>query len=372
MDTTKAQQIALDDALVAPANHLKIRKCNHRLSSTLKSNKPTLQIYGAILPDVLTNQEMLDSKAYKEYYAVASRAKPPKSKTKYKKKADELVTSSKSKIAPASKGSILKSLQQSWLPREARKIFTCLTQVAQVMDLTRSKVPDEQQQKVTGINEGAGVRLEVLDVPKYALDCNEESWTFSQDEDDADEETYVNDDSEETESDNNGDNLTHPNLSTYKADDKEEEEEKAEDDDEVSSDHRVYTPPDHQLTDEDENQEGDDVVKEGKEEQEEEEEEELYGDLNINLHKSDVEMTDAQQENVQTNQVMKDTHFDQCVSTLEIELSEFRQTNQFAKAISSILGIVDNYLASKMKEAVDVAVQLQTNKLKEEAQAENQ
>ncbi|GJR66354.1 hypothetical protein Tco_0012419 [Tanacetum coccineum] len=53
-------------------------------------------------------------------------------------------------------------------------------------------------------------------------------------------------------------------------------------------------------------------------------------------------------------------------------MSEFRQTSQFAEAISSIPGIVDNYLASKIKEAVDVAVQLQTNKLREEAQAENQ
>ncbi|GJW81578.1 hypothetical protein Tco_0145553 [Tanacetum coccineum] len=44
MDTTKAQQIALDDALVTLANRLKIGKCNHRLSSTLKSNEPTLQV----------------------------------------------------------------------------------------------------------------------------------------------------------------------------------------------------------------------------------------------------------------------------------------------------------------------------------------
>ncbi|GKE53481.1 hypothetical protein Tco_1488637 [Tanacetum coccineum] len=44
MDTTKAQQIALDDALVAPANRLTVGKCNQRLSSTLKSNEPTLQV----------------------------------------------------------------------------------------------------------------------------------------------------------------------------------------------------------------------------------------------------------------------------------------------------------------------------------------
>nr|GEZ80063.1 hypothetical protein [Tanacetum cinerariifolium] len=113
-----------------------------------------------------------------------------------------------------------------------------------------------------------------------------------QDEDDADEETDVNDDSEETKSDNDGDNLTHPNLSTYKADDKKEEEEEKENDEEMSSDKRVSTPPEYELT---------------KEEEEENKE-----------------------------------------------------------------GIVDNYLASKMKEVVDVAFQQQTTKLREEAQDESQ
>ncbi|GJT46758.1 hypothetical protein Tco_0955473 [Tanacetum coccineum] len=64
--------------------------------------------------------------------------------------------------------------------------------------------------------------------------------------------------------------------------------------------------------------------------------------------------------------------FDQRVSTLESKMSEFKQTSQFAEAVSSIPGIVDTYPASKMKEAVYVVVQLQTNKLREEAQAENQ
>ncbi|GKC23461.1 hypothetical protein Tco_1025611, partial [Tanacetum coccineum] len=49
--------------------------------------------------------------------------------------------------------------------------------------------------------------------------------------------------------------------------------------------------------------------------------------------------------------------FDQRVSALESEMSVFKQTNQFAEAVSSISGIIDSYLASKMKEAVDVAVQ---------------
>ncbi|GKB01914.1 hypothetical protein Tco_0829958, partial [Tanacetum coccineum] len=50
--------------------------------------------------------------------------------------------------------------------------------------------------------------------------------------------------------------------------------------------------------------------------------------------------------------------FDQKVSALETKMSEFNQTSQFTEAVSSIPGIVDQYLASKMKEAVDVAVRL--------------
>nr|GEW37162.1 hypothetical protein [Tanacetum cinerariifolium] len=304
-------------------------------------------IYSAILLYVLTNQEMLDSKAYKEYYAIASGAEHPKAKTKYKKKPDEPVTSSKSKTALTFKGYRLKSSakvvkttkkkQPDMMPKS--KGLAVLSEVAlskaeQIKLATKRSKKDFYMSQASGSGDGVDIRSKVPG--------EQQQKTFSQDEDDGDEEIDVNDDSEETESDNNGDDLTHLNLPTYKPDDEEEEEEKPDnkeeeeekaddDDDEVSSDHRMYTSPDHKLTDEEENQEGDEEVKEGKDEQAEEE---LYGDLNINLQRSDAEMTD--------------------VSALETKMSEFRQTNQFAEAISLILGIVDNYLASKMKDAVDV------------------
>ncbi|GKE80851.1 hypothetical protein Tco_1550851, partial [Tanacetum coccineum] len=111
----------------------------------------------------------------------------------------------------------------------------------------------------------------------------------------------MNDDSEETEFDDDGDDLTHPNLSTYKADDEEEKEEKA-DDEEMSSDQRVSTPPEYELTEEEEeNKEGDDKDNEG--DQEQDKEDDLYRDVNINLESSDAEMTNAQ-----ANQDMDDTH----------------------------------------------------------------
>ncbi|GKC73079.1 hypothetical protein Tco_1118962 [Tanacetum coccineum] len=64
--------------------------------------------------------------------------------------------------------------------------------------------------------------------------------------------------------------------------------------------------------------------------------------------------------------------FNQRVTALESNLSKLKQSNPFAETISSIPGIVNEYIGSKMKEVVDVAIQLKSNKLREEAQAENQ
>ncbi|GKB53776.1 hypothetical protein Tco_0904529, partial [Tanacetum coccineum] len=64
--------------------------------------------------------------------------------------------------------------------------------------------------------------------------------------------------------------------------------------------------------------------------------------------------------------------FDHRLKTLETNFSEFKQINQFATAVSSIPGIVDLYLANRMNDAVKTTVQLQSKRLREEAQAENQ
>ncbi|GJV14798.1 hypothetical protein Tco_1360121 [Tanacetum coccineum] len=64
--------------------------------------------------------------------------------------------------------------------------------------------------------------------------------------------------------------------------------------------------------------------------------------------------------------------FDNRLKALEDNFSELRQTNQYAEALSSIPGIVDHYLANKMQEAVDVAVQLKYDRIREESHTENQ
>ncbi|GKF57942.1 hypothetical protein Tco_0171479, partial [Tanacetum coccineum] len=63
--------------------------------------------------------------------------------------------------------------------------------------------------------------------------------------------------------------------------------------------------------------------------------------------------------------------FNHKLKTLEADFFEFKQTNQFAEAVSSIPGIIDVYLANKMHEAVKTIVQLKSKRLRDEAQAEN-
>nr|GFD00088.1 hypothetical protein [Tanacetum cinerariifolium] len=50
--------------------------------------------------------------------------------------------------------------------------------------------------------------------------------------------------------------------------------------------------------------------------------------------------------------------FNHCLKTLEANFFEFMQTNQFAEAVSSILGIVDRYIDHRMNEAVKVVVHI--------------
>ncbi|GKA67587.1 hypothetical protein Tco_0767504, partial [Tanacetum coccineum] len=64
--------------------------------------------------------------------------------------------------------------------------------------------------------------------------------------------------------------------------------------------------------------------------------------------------------------------FDHRLKTLEDNFSELRQTNQYAEALSSIPSTVEQYLANKMQEAVDVAVQLKYERIREESTTANQ
>nr|GFA53953.1 hypothetical protein [Tanacetum cinerariifolium] len=63
--------------------------------------------------------------------------------------------------------------------------------------------------------------------------------------------------------------------------------------------------------------------------------------------------------------------FNEILKSLEASFSEYRQTNLFAEVFSNISGIVHQYMNQQIHEAVRVAVQIQTDRLHDSYQREN-
>nr|GEX81076.1 hypothetical protein [Tanacetum cinerariifolium] len=59
------------------------------------------------------------------------------------------------------------------------------------------------------------------------------------------------------------------------------------------------------------------------------------------------------------------------VKSLEVNFSEFMRTNKSTEAVSNILGIVHQYMHQEMMEAIREAVQIQTDRLQDSIQREN-
>nr|GEZ29131.1 hypothetical protein [Tanacetum cinerariifolium] len=339
---------------------------------------PRRNKFDAMLPIELTNADIRNSDAYKEYYAVATGATPPKTKASVRKTKSSFDTT----ITPppiAAVGPRLSILAKGKQPA------------------TTSKAK----------NEGTGTIPGVFDVPIEESD-EEISWKSSDDDDD--EEGDDDDDQEEGNKDDD------------------DQEEKDDDDDQEEGSN------DKQACDEEGNGEENLRMNVGREEgqDEEDEEDKLYRDVNINLGRG-VQMAD-----VHTTQEFEDLHVTltsvnpdgqqqssyvssqfvtsmlnptpdagiesifettsqmdvqtptlvapllvsaptltpstiaTITTTLEANFSEFMQTNQFARAVSSIPEIVQRYMDQQMNEAVKVAVQIQSDRLCDETQAKNE
>ncbi|GJU84624.1 hypothetical protein Tco_1292170 [Tanacetum coccineum] len=158
------------------------------------------QLYCAILPDELTNEAVKDSESYKEYYAIASGAEPPKTKASVKKKQ----TSAKA-------------------AKTAKKKQLAKTSKAKGLTVLYEKSNDEEDDDEVGMNEDD--------------EDNDDDGDDADDQDDDDQENDgQNDkdqDDEHTYSDNDGDDFVHPKFSTHDEENKEED----------SFYPRVQTPP---------------------------------------------------------------------------------------------------------------------------------
>ncbi|GKD24134.1 hypothetical protein Tco_1225837 [Tanacetum coccineum] len=139
------------------------------------SKNEDTQLYGAILPNELTNEAIKDSESYKEYYAIASGAKPPKTKSSVKKK-----QARSDKALKAPQGKRLKATakvtkpSKKKLPTQGLETLSevALTEEEQMIIVTKRTLTQFHSSHANGSgeNEGIGIKPGVHDVPKYGSD----------------------------------------------------------------------------------------------------------------------------------------------------------------------------------------------------------
>nr|GEU39089.1 hypothetical protein [Tanacetum cinerariifolium] len=300
----------------------------------LVSRHQNTQQFDAMLPVKLTNADIRNSEAYKEYYAVATGATPPKTKASVQK----TKSSSDTTVTPpptAAAGTRLFTSTKGKQPAKAYKAksLTALSEVA-MTEAKQFKLATKKSLQQTHISQASGLGAD--------------EGTGEDDDDNVDEGSDDQDDDDDRE----------------EGDDDDDQEEGNDDDQDYDEEGEEFIHP---------REEGQD---------EEDDEDELYRDVNINLEGRDVQMAD-----VHTTQEYEDScdpnsvaplplsaptppttasstllqdlpnfgslfGFDHQLKTLEANFSEFMQTNQFVRAVSSIPEIVQRYMDQQMNEAV--------------------
>nr|GEY28156.1 hypothetical protein [Tanacetum cinerariifolium] len=322
--------------------------------SILRRNK-----YGAILPIELTNEAIRNSKSYKEYRAIASGAKPPKTKERIRKNmtkthisyangsgADEGTDNDKhSHMMNVDGGEmddeganeedeaneLYRDVNISLVGRDIQMEDVQTTQVIEdtYVTLTRvnPEVSDCLKHKFYGdfITESTNSKAykeyyacatgEASPKPKASAKKKKASSESDKDNDDNnDEEEPAKNDDKDTESGKGGDEVS---KSEREGDDEETRQEEEESFDPI--------PRTLEGSEDESNNEEDQESRLSEEAriQEEEEADELYP-----------------------------FRFDERLRSLETTFSEYRQTNLFVDVVSAILGIVQQYMTQQMAKAV--------------------
>nr|GEV05032.1 hypothetical protein [Tanacetum cinerariifolium] len=313
----------------------------------LVSRHQNTQQFGALLPIELTNDEIVNSNAYKEHYAVATGEAAPKPKASVRRTKSGSDTSMTAPTAAASLRLTASAKGKQTAKASKAKSLSALSKVTMIEAQHLKLVTKQSRQQMhisqassSGADEGTGSIPWVPDVPTD--ESKEELLWNSTDDEGADEEGKDGDDDEEDEGDDgkegNGD--------------KDDDGKEGDDDDQ-----EVVKNDDKNDAEESRD---DDKEGEGDEQEYEEEEDELYRDVNIN-----------QGRGLQATLEVEDTHVALTPVKPDENFSEVMPTNQFAGAVSAILGIVQQYMDQRMNKAVKVAVQIQSDQLCDEAQKEN-
>nr|GEZ65658.1 hypothetical protein [Tanacetum cinerariifolium] len=272
--------------------------------STIKvvSRHQNTQQYGVMLPIELTNDEIRNTKAYKEYYACATGEAAPKPKASARRKrngSDISITPPTTTVAvaprltDAAKG---KQPAKAKSPSDPSEVARTEAQQLKIV-LKRSRQQTHiSQLGGSGTDEGTGSKPRVLDVPSD--DSKEKiSWNSSDDEDvdaqekdrdddEGDEKDESDDEEEDDDDDKDGDERDDDDEEEIAKIDEQDDTKRGGDDDEETSKEESFDPIPRTPKDseDDGNSEEDQGLRISEEERlnEEEEADELYRDVNIN------------------------------------------------------------------------------------------
>ncbi|GJS65973.1 reverse transcriptase domain-containing protein [Tanacetum coccineum] len=233
------------------------------------SKNEDVQVYRALIPTVMTNQEMLSFESFQTYYAIATGAAPPK--TKKQRRADSFKSSVETltRKSPRIKRSAIVS------PAKSKKN-------APLKEALRRSRKDVHMYQASGsgagTDKGIGTIQGVPDVPDVDSKSEAESWGDSNDEDDVDIDKSDNESTDDDNNDGNDDDDDDGNDNDDEGNDDADDKDKQKDEEEEKVNINV--------SDLDDDEEKDD--------EEEDDYELLYRDVNVNLHR-DVDMTKAEQ-----------------------------------------------------------------------------
>nr|GEW10294.1 hypothetical protein [Tanacetum cinerariifolium] len=159
MDSTKAQQMALDEAFVATTNRLKIGKGNQRLSPDLKSNEATIQVVLDALKLTLVYTAFLVTASVPEIYMQELRATVTLHHTSLRFKLNGKTKKTKVKgLTMLTKAALSEADQLKLATKRSKKDFHILHANSLGDRVGKmSKVPDEQEQKDTSSELGSGL-----------------------------------------------------------------------------------------------------------------------------------------------------------------------------------------------------------------------
>ncbi|GJS34811.1 uncharacterized mitochondrial protein-like protein [Tanacetum coccineum] len=413
MSMAKEQQQALDDALVLREQCLTIGSCNYRLSTTFKPKEPTFQVALVVLsltpfyPAFLITtsvpavymQEFWATVTYQKHHI---RFKMNKKRYSFDMKTfrnmllicpklpgqkfvdplfeEEILTFIRELGYPGNI-KLLSDVKGDTLPQPWRTFGTiinkCLSGKVTGIDTLRLSrahilwglfIPQhEVVQRYGAILPYYLTNLATKESKAYKTyhdiaTGKEISWKSS-DEDDDDEvnvsEHEDDDDNERTESDNDGEDFVHPKFSTH--DDEARQEEVNEEDSFDPRKQKILTAS---------------INLEGLQQSSSVSSDFISNMLNprpntgidsiFSLNTEETSLVDVPVTTIAELPLISATILPPPPNPL---ITQFKQTNQLAKSISSISCIVDAYLVNKMNEVVKTSVQLQSNRLRDEAQA---